>query len=150
LHRYVPSFLPSCFYTTKYIQVSPSLYIFAFQMKTSPSVNSTNPTPTSAIAYKLASNSENAGAAAILKITTDKGYIPVGAPSVTWSPLGGPNGTIVLSDSKSTSVFINQALGQGSWREVKTNVGRSLGREVRVRKYYPVKRSKGRWLICHV
>ena len=58
-----------------------------------------------------------------------------GAPSVTWSPLGGPNGTIVLSDSRSNSVFINQARGQGVWKEVKTNAGRGAGRELKVREY---------------
>lgn len=54
---------------------------------------------------------------------------------MTWTPLGGVNGTIVLSDSRSNSVFINQALGEGTWREVKTTAGRASAREVRVRKH---------------
>ncbi|KAF1953032.1 hypothetical protein CC80DRAFT_494921 [Byssothecium circinans] len=109
-------------------KISSSQYIFAFQT-ISTSGGSAAPGP---VTYKIASNPKNAGGAPSLQITTDTGVVPAGAPSVMWSPLGGVNGTVVLSDSKSNSVFVNQALGQGVWEEVPTSVGRGAGREVKV------------------
>jgi hypothetical protein len=64
-------------------------------------------------------------------ITTSSGLRPQGAPFVTWSSLGGVNGTIVVSDSTTNSLFVNQALGEGVWKVVKTTAGRAYGREVR-------------------
>ena len=77
----------------------------------------------------------------------DTGVVPSGSPSVTWSPLGGSNGPIVLSDSKSGSVFVNQALGEGEWWELPTTAGRALGREVAIRKSDPVHSSEELELI---
>lgn len=68
------------------------------------------------------------------EVRVDTGLVPSGVPSVTWTPLGGANGTIVLSDSKSNSVFVNQYLGEGEWWELSTTAGRAFGREVAVRK----------------
>jgi hypothetical protein len=64
-------------------------------------------------------------------IATTSGLKPQGAPFVTWSSMGGANGTIIVSDSTTNSLFINQALGEGSWNVVKTIAGRAYGREVR-------------------
>lgn len=52
---------------------------------------------------------------------------------MTWSPLGGTNGTIVVSDSDSNAVFVNQALGQGIWKQVNTTAGRAYSREIQIR-----------------
>lgn len=40
------------------------------------------------------------------------------------------NGTIVISDSKSKDLYVNQALGEGPWKVLSTNAGRAYGREV--------------------
>lgn len=64
------------------------------------------------------------------EITTSSGLKPQGAPFVTWSALGGINGTIVVSDSTTNALFVNQALGEGVWKVVSTNAARAYGREV--------------------
>lgn len=65
------------------------------------------------------------------EVITTTGAKPQGAPFVTWVSTGGVNGTIVLSDSTSNSVFVNQALGEGPWRVIETTAGRAYAREVR-------------------
>jgi hypothetical protein len=69
------------------------------------------------------------------EITTASGVKPQGAPFVTWSSIGGANGTIILSDSTSSSLFINQASGEGLWKVIPTVAGRAYGREIRAGKY---------------
>ncbi|CBX96272.1 hypothetical protein LEMA_P111910.1 [Plenodomus lingam JN3] len=86
---------------------------------------------TSQVQYGITENPENSGIGPFSEVRTATGPQPRGASYVTWSPLGGSNGTIVLSDSTSSSVFINQALGAGHWREIKVKAGRAYGREVR-------------------
>jgi hypothetical protein len=58
-----------------------------------------------------------------LEFNSAKGYPvianktqPNGSPYVTWSPVGGENGTIIVSDADNSGVFTNQALGDvNSW-----------------------------------
>lgn len=46
-----------------------------------------------------------------------EGFQPSSSPYVVWSPLGGPNGTIVVSDADHSGVFLNTMLGDPSgWR----------------------------------
>jgi hypothetical protein len=73
---------------------------------------------------------EIAGTDTIRSITSVSGLKPQGAPFVTWSPNGGANGTIVVSDSTTSSLFVNDALGEGLWKVVPTRAGRAYGREV--------------------
>jgi hypothetical protein len=109
------------------MQLPNSQYIVVFETITN---------STSSVAFKLISNPENVGTEISRRIITSTGVTPRGNPYVTWSPLGGTNGTIVLSDSTSNSVFVNQALGEGLWREVSTTAGRAYGREVRAGEYH--------------
>jgi hypothetical protein len=51
---------------------------------------------------------------------------------VTWTPYGGPDGTIIVSCGTFSSVFINQALGEGEWTEVATPEGTSYTRSLRI------------------
>jgi hypothetical protein len=85
--------------------------------------------------YKIASSLEDFAKEPARKLDINTGAQANGSPFVTWTPLGGANGTIVVSTSDSNSVFINQALAESSWKEVKTPAGRAYSREVRVRKY---------------
>ncbi|KAH7074237.1 hypothetical protein FB567DRAFT_479748 [Paraphoma chrysanthemicola] len=103
-------------------------YIIAFEA--SQSGNSSNVAVP--VQYKIAASPENAGTELPLDVTTASGLKPQGAPFVTWSSLGGANGTIILSDSSSNSLFINQALGTGLWKVISTVAGRAYGREVRI------------------
>ncbi|KAH7381310.1 hypothetical protein DE146DRAFT_282010 [Phaeosphaeria sp. MPI-PUGE-AT-0046c] len=91
--------------------------------------SSTNAT-SSAVTFKITTSPENVGTELAREIITSSGLKPQGAPFVTWSALGGVNGTIVVSDSASNALFINQALGEGMWKVVRTNAARAYGREV--------------------
>ncbi|KAL1610540.1 hypothetical protein SLS60_002209 [Paraconiothyrium brasiliense] len=110
-------------------KIANNQYIIAFQYGLlDPKTNTT----TYPIYYKITSNPQKAASDRTRDVRVDTGLVPSGVPSVTWTPLGGANGTIVLSDSRSNSVFVNQALGEGTWRELKTTAGRAYGREVTV------------------
>ena len=58
---------------------------------------------------------------------------PTSSPYITWSSVGGENGTIVVSCGTLTQVFVNQQLGeQNSWTSVETPEGVSYTRHLRV------------------
>jgi hypothetical protein len=84
----------------------------------------------STVNFKVTTSPENAGTESMRSITTTTSLKPQGAPFVTWSPLGGTNGTIVVSDSTTNALFTNQALGEGLWRVIPTIAARAYGREV--------------------
>ncbi|KAF2117179.1 hypothetical protein BDV96DRAFT_490065 [Lophiotrema nucula] len=84
------------------------------------------------IYYKLSNDPENFGTAPAQRLVVDTGARPNGGPYVTWTPLGGTGGTVVVSDSDSNSIFVNTNEGAGNWTEVKTPAGRAYSREVRV------------------
>jgi len=70
-------------------------------------------------------------------IATD-GTQPTSSPYVTWSPIGGPNGTIIVSSGTLTEVFTNQALGaEEEWKSVPTPEGVSYTRHLRVFRWIP-------------
>jgi len=60
---------------------------------------------------------------------------PQSSPYITWSPVGGPNGTILVSCGTLSPVFYNQALGDvNSWKAADTGVGIAYTRHLRVLK----------------
>jgi len=68
-----------------------------------------------------------------LPIYTNDKIQPEGSPKVVWSPVGGVNGTIIVSCGTKSQVFINQALGDvNAWRTVPTPEGVSYTRHLRV------------------
>lgn len=89
---------------------------------------------TSKVQFQLTSSPETAATGSPQDVVTSTGVKLQSAPFVTWLSLGGANGTLVLSDSASSSVFVNEALGQGVWKEVITAAGRAYGREVKASK----------------
>ncbi|KAF2713840.1 glycoside hydrolase family 93 protein, partial [Pleomassaria siparia CBS 279.74] len=95
-------------------------------------LNTTRNEYTFPVYYKIASTPEGFTEQPIRMLAIDNGVQPNGSPFVTWSPLGGTNGTIVVSASDSSSVYLNQKLGEGTWKEVKTPAGRAYSREVRI------------------
>jgi hypothetical protein len=95
--------------------------------------NGTSDDYTYPIYYKLSASPEFANDAAWHRLVVDTGARPNGGPTSIWSPVGGENGTIVVSDSDNRPVWTNQMLGEGVWKEVGTPHGRSYSREVRVR-----------------
>ncbi|KAK9466116.1 BNR Asp-box repeat domain protein [Lipomyces arxii] len=63
-------------------------------------------------------------------VATD-GTIPFSSPTVTWSPVGGRNGTLIVSSQSNTEVFLNQALGApNAWIRVPTGELASYTRRV--------------------
>ncbi|KAF2258222.1 hypothetical protein CC78DRAFT_563126 [Lojkania enalia] len=84
------------------------------------------------IYYKVSSDPENFASESARRLVVDTGTQPNGGPYVTWSPLGGTDGIIVVSDSDSNAVFVNMNLGEGNWTEVRTTAGRAYSREVRI------------------
>ncbi|KAF2825160.1 hypothetical protein CC86DRAFT_325055 [Ophiobolus disseminans] len=101
-------------------------YLIAFESSPSNGTNSASITN-----FKITASPENAATERIRDIVSTTGVKPQGASFVTWSLIGGANGTIILSDSVTNSIFVNQALGEGPWKVVATTAGRALGREVR-------------------
>lgn len=117
----------SCFSKANLMKLPNKQYVIAFE-------SSQNGSDVSTVGLKITTTPEKASTERILEVTTASGAKPAGAPFVTWSSIGGANGTIILSDSASNSVFINQALGNGPWKVVSTTAGRAFGREVRTGK----------------
>jgi hypothetical protein len=64
-----------------------------------------------AVHYKLACDPESFGPATDHVLHDQDGYIPSAAPVVSWSPSGGPAGTIIVTANSDQDFFINRALG---------------------------------------
>lgn len=64
-----------------------------------------------AVHYKMARDPESFGPAAEHVLHDQDGYIPSAAPVVSWSPSGGPAGTILVTANSDQDFFINRALG---------------------------------------
>jgi hypothetical protein len=84
--------------------------------------------------YKIASSPEEFDAAVGLPVVATNGVIPLGSPYTVWSPVGGKNGTIIVSGHSSTDVFINKGLGAGDWVAVPTPEKAAYTRHLRVLK----------------
>jgi hypothetical protein len=63
---------------------------------------------------------------------------PNASPYVVWSPLGGPNGTIVVSDADRGQVYTNSFGGDvDKWEEHATPAGAVYSRAIQIFKNYP-------------
>ena len=88
--------------------------------------------------YRINSNPLNFNASTGYPLVTDTGIQPTSSPYITWSPIGGPNGTIVVSCGTLNQIFVNQELGAvGGWKSVATPEGVSYTRSLRVFKSLP-------------
>ncbi|KAM3083288.1 hypothetical protein ACMFMG_003943 [Clarireedia jacksonii] len=68
-----------------------------------------------------------------IPIVTDTKVQPFGSPYLTWSPVGGKDGTILVSCGGASEVFVNQALGaKDAWKKIPTPEGISYTRHLRV------------------
>lgn len=77
---------------------------------------------------------ENEGLPIVINNTT----APNASPYVVWSPLGGPNGTIVVSDADRAQVYTNQFGGDvNKWEEHGTPAGAVYSRAIQISKKYP-------------
>lgn len=90
------------------------------------------------IYYRINDNPELFDSSTGYPIVTDTGIQPTSSPYITWSPVGGPNGTIVVSCGTLQEIFVNQELGAtGGWKSVDTPQGVSYSRSLRVFKDFP-------------
>ena len=65
-------------------------------------------------------------------------YVPNASPYVVWSPLGGPNGTIVVSDADRPQVYTNRAGGAiDKWEAHATPAGATYSRAIGILSKYP-------------
>ena len=61
------------------------------------------------------------------------GSSPEGSPYNVWSPAGGENGTIVVSDGNNTPLYLNRALGaEDAWTTLEVPAGASYTRSLLV------------------
>lgn len=86
------------------------------------------------VTYRINRNplrfNESEGISIVAKNT---GTVPDGSPYITWSPVGGENGTIVVSSGGLPTVFTNTALGDADeWYERDTPAPTSYTRHLRV------------------
>lgn len=67
-------------------------------------------------------------------IESPDGTVPVSSPYNVWTPVGGENGTIVVSCGTLTQLFLNRELGApgSTWTKVETPESASYSRSLRV------------------
>ena len=107
-------------------------YIMAYEYGGGPSDSDSYQFP---VHYKIASSPEKFDAEVGLPVVAKKdGTIPTGSPYVVWSPVGGKNGTIIVSAHSSGDIYINKGLGYGEWVAVATPEKGAYTRHLRVLK----------------
>lgn len=89
---------------------------------------------TFAVYYKIADSPLLFNASTAYPIVGTDGSVPQSSPYITWTPTGGPEGTILVSCGTSTSLWTNRAGGfLGSpWVRVNTPESTSYTRHLRV------------------
>ncbi|KAI0198222.1 glycoside hydrolase family 93 protein, partial [Astrocystis sublimbata] len=71
-------------------------------------------------------------------IVVNNKTVPNASPYIVWSPMGGPNGTIVVSDADRRQVWTNRAGGDiSAWEEHTTPAGAVYSRAIQIFKKYP-------------
>ncbi len=68
-----------------------------------------------------------------LPIEINNEFAPNASPYVVWSPAGGPNGTIVVSDADNSQVYTNRAGGAiDKWEMHATPAGSTYSRSIHI------------------
>jgi hypothetical protein len=83
--------------------------------------------------YRLASSPLDFRFSEGLPIVIDDKIAPNASPYVVWSPVGGPNGTIVVSDADNSPVYTNRVGGDvDNWEIHATPAGATYSRAIHV------------------
>jgi hypothetical protein len=106
-------------------------YIMTYEYGGGPAINTSYQFP---VYYKIASDPEKFGPATGISLKSTDGTVPSGSPYVVWSPVGGKNGTIIVSAHSGGQIFINKGLGEGPWVKVETPEASAYTRHLRVLK----------------
>lgn len=94
--------------------------------------------------YRISSDPEGFLDAEHHKLIVSSGIQPTSSPYVVWTPYGGKHGTIIASSGTQSTLFINQALGEGEWTEIESPEGHSYTRSLRV-----LEGHNGRYLLVN-
>lgn len=92
----------------------------------------------------MSSNPEDFASAEGHQLVVSSGTVPTSSPYVVWTPYGGKNGTIVASSGTQSTLFINQALGEGEWTEISSPESQSYSRSLKV-----LSEGNGRYLVVN-
>lgn len=111
-------------------------YIYVYEYGGGPAITSGYQFP---VYYRISSDPLNFNAATHVSLKTTDGTIPNGSPYVVWSPVGGENGTLIVSCGTASDIYINKGLGQGTWKKVATPEGTSYTRHLRILEKDPSK-----------
>ncbi|KZL79002.1 glycoside hydrolase family 93 protein [Colletotrichum incanum] len=88
--------------------------------------------------YRLADSPLDFRLSEGLPIVINNQTAPNASPYVVWSPVGGPNGTIVVSDADRSQVYTNQFGGDvDKWEEHATPAGSTYSRAIQFLRQYP-------------
>jgi len=95
--------------------------------------NGNNETAPYATHYRIADTPFEFDTAPEYLLQTTEGGISSAGPYTVWTPAGGPNGTIVISDSTYDQLFLNTQNGlAGYWQNVTSGHGVGYTRQLRV------------------
>ncbi|SPO01879.1 related to BNR/Asp-box repeat domain protein [Cephalotrichum gorgonifer] len=88
--------------------------------------------------YRLADSPLDFRLSEGLPIVINGTTAPNASPYVTWSPVGGKNGTIIVSDADRSVVYTNRAGGDvDKWEEHETPAGAVYSRAIHILKDHP-------------
>ncbi|KAA8566550.1 hypothetical protein EYC84_009100 [Monilinia fructicola] len=117
---------------TTITQLPNNQYIMTYEYGGGPTVNNTS-TYLFPVYYRISSSPLTFLSAPGIPVITNNGIQPTGSPYVTWTPVGGKNGTLIVSSGGRSEVFVNRALGaENSWKTVQTPESTSYSRHLRV------------------
>ncbi|KAN0090417.1 glycoside hydrolase family 93 protein [Hyaloscypha variabilis] len=115
---------------TTIAQMGNGKYIFSYELAYAPEDPVNAPY---AIHYRIADSPFEFDTAEELLLRATDGTIASAGPQTIWTPAGGPNGTIVTSDSTNSEFFINRACGDPSaWVKVASGKGVGYTRDLRI------------------
>ncbi|KAF2096897.1 hypothetical protein NA57DRAFT_67457 [Rhizodiscina lignyota] len=96
-------------------------YIFSYELGFAPEDPINAPY---AVHYRIADSPFEFQQATPYLLKSNDGKIPSSSPYTVWTPVGGPKGTIVMSDGSFAELFINKEYGDlDSWVTVKSGHG---------------------------
>ncbi|KIJ33307.1 glycoside hydrolase family 93 protein [Sphaerobolus stellatus SS14] len=79
-----------------------------------------------AVGYRISDSPFTFGGAPDMQLVATDGTVPAAGPYTVWTPAGGPQGTIVVSDSTYAQVFTNSASGDPK-KWIKQGIAKNQG-----------------------
>lgn len=109
-------------------QMGNGKYILTYELGPEPHPGSRYP-----VHYRIADSPLEFENVTDYRLQAQDGTVPNSGPYVVWTPAGGPNGTLVVSDGKYSELFLNTKNGDpDAWTKVTTGLGISYTRALQV------------------